>query len=252
MAATNSQRIVRGYGLYERLREHKPTKVIAYDAEGDETTVNVPDVRQRHARVMEALKEVAWTRADLLDKRGGLLYRHQRNSDDQSPASELEDLQPMPRVAELGALVTIMLRAQEVVLTQTQRQMQGVFEAQNRILDAMLKRFELQERQHAEVMELNHALSADLVAAQLAQLQASGGANLDEDGKPQSDRALQALLPQMLRMMLGGAAGKDTAQAGEPRRGKRRAGAANTNGATSAHANGASGPGAAAAPPPAG
>jgi hypothetical protein len=198
--ATSSQRIVRGFGIYEVMKEHRPAKLVAFDADGDPVTINVPEIRQRHARVLEALKGIAWTRVDLFDKKGGLLCRHQRNADDRDAvATDLEELGPGPttRVAELAGLVSIMLRAQEAVLNSTQRQMQGVFEAQNRIMDAMLRRFDLQERQHQEAMELNHQLSADLVAAQLGRLSAPQAVDAEGNPRPESDRAISALMPQI-------------------------------------------------------
>src|ERR1041384_6424693 len=125
--ASNQQRIVRGFGIYEQLKEHRPAKLIAIDADGETVTINVPEIRQRNAKVLEALKGIPWTRVDLFDKKGGLLCRHQRNADDRDAApTELEDLpaNPSTRVAELAALVSIMLRAQAAVLTSTKREMQ--------------------------------------------------------------------------------------------------------------------------------
>jgi hypothetical protein len=196
--ATNQQaRIVRGYGIYERLKEHKPARLLVFDAEGTEIKVNVPDIRQKHARVMEALKEIAWTRIDLLDKQGGLLYRHHRNGDDRDhPAGEIEELSPSRSVAELSALVSIMLRAQEMVLIRHQAATQGALDTQNRVQEAMLRRFELQDRQYQEAMQLNHQLAANLVRAQL---QLVGAANAEDGDNPQSDRAVSALLPSLLR-----------------------------------------------------
>jgi hypothetical protein len=206
----NGQRIVRGYGLYEQLKEYKPTKLVAVDADGEQFKINVPEVRQRHARVMQALKEIAWTRVDLLDKKDGLLYRHQRNADDrEQPAGDLEELQPTARVAELSGLVSIMLRSQEVVLTRHQAAIQGTLDAQNRLVESMMRRFDLQEQQYERAMELNHTLSADLVSAQLAQLQ--GAPIVDQEGKlrPESDRAINALLPQIMRALLDKGSLKD-------------------------------------------
>ena len=240
MASNSQQRIVRGFGIYEQLKEHRPSKLVAVDADGESVTINVPEVRQRHARVLEALKGIPWTRVDLFDKKGGLLCRHQRNADDRDAApTDLEDLQanPSTRIAELAALVSIMLRAQEVVLTSTQRQMQGVFDAQNRIMDAMLRRFDLQERQHQEAMELNHQLSADLVAAQLGHLTTPTAQPLDADGnpRPESDRALSMIMPQIVRAMFS----KDKPE--KPRVEPTDDGDAKKKHAGAKHANGANG-----------
>ncbi|MGD9603905.1 MAG: hypothetical protein AB7O21_19595 [Gammaproteobacteria bacterium] len=193
------ERVVRGYGLYEQLREHKPAMVIAVDADGDETKINVPDVRQKHARVMTTLKELAWVRCDLLDKKGGLLYRHHRNADDrETAAGDLEELPSQTRhSAELSNLLKLMLHAQETVLIRHERSMQPVLDAHIKILEQAMRRLELQETQYERAMQLNHQLSTDLVQVQLAQLGAGDGGG--EDGRPRSDRAVDALLPAILK-----------------------------------------------------
>ena len=124
---SNQPRIVRGYGLIEHLREHKDrtSYLLAYDGDGAETRINVPDVRNRHARVLVTLRELAWVRVDLYDKKGGLVYRHQRNQDDRdAPAGEMEDLAPTTRAAsELQGYLKLMLNAQDVALSRQERSM---------------------------------------------------------------------------------------------------------------------------------
>lgn len=203
--ATNGQRIVRGYGLHEYLKEHKPSKLIAIDSDGEETKINVPEVRNRHARVMTTLKEIAWVRVDMLDKKDGLVYRHQRNADDRDqPATDIEDLAHHSRsTAEQATLLSLMLRAQETVLIRHQQAMQQVLDATMKLVDTAMKRLELQEVQYEHAMRLNHSLSSDLVSAQLSQLQLAAP-QVDEDGnaRPESDRALASLIPMMMRAAL--------------------------------------------------
>ena len=117
-----SQRIVRGFGIHEHLKEHQPAMLIAYDGDGEQTKINVTKARNKWARVMVTLRELAWQRVDLLDAKGGLLYRHQRNSDDRDvPAGELEDMPPTRSMAEASGLLNIMLRGQEMVLSRHQQ-----------------------------------------------------------------------------------------------------------------------------------
>jgi hypothetical protein len=203
--AQGPQRIVRGFGLYEALKEHKPAVVIAVDHDGEETKVNVPDIRQKHSRVMLALREVPWVRCDLLDKKGGLIVRHMRTADDREPAGDVEELGTSTReAAALSGLMSIMLRAQETVLIRHQQAMQQVLDAQMRLVDSMVKRLDLQETQLQHAMTLNHALSSDLVNAQLAQLQLAPPM-VEEDGEgnarvpTMSDRALATFLPAFMR-----------------------------------------------------
>lgn len=197
-------RVVRGYGLHEQLKEHKPAQLIAVDAEGEEVKINVPDVRQKHARVMTALQEIAWVRCDLLDKKGGLLVRHLRSADDREPPGDLEDFHGIPNreAAALAPILGLMLRAQETVLIRHQQAMQQVLDAQMRLVDSSMKRLDLQETQLQHAMTMNHALSSDLVNAQLAQLQLGAGP-VDDDGTQRppsnSDRALATFLPAFLK-----------------------------------------------------
>jgi hypothetical protein len=203
-----SQRVVRGFDLYEKLKEFKPAQLVAYDQDDEQIKVNVPEVRQRHARVMAALQDVPWVRVDLLDKKGGLLHRHLRCADDRngdSAAGELEDMGGRVGgsrgTAELAGLVSIMLRAQEAVLIRHQQATQQVLDSQMKLMDAAMRRLELQETQLAQSMNLNHALSGDLVNAQLALVQPRE----DEPAKSSlSDQAMQTLLPMFLRAARSG------------------------------------------------
>lgn len=195
-------RIVRGYGLYEQLREHKPASLLAVDGDGGEVKINVPDVRNKHSRVMVALREIAWVRVDLLDKKGGLLFRHQRNADDRdAPAGELEELPPTRAVAELQGMMSIMLRAQETVLVHHQRATESAQQSMMRVVESSLRRLELQEQQIEHAMRLNWQLSNDLVNAQLAQLQLTAPAN-DAEGQPRSNSAIDQLMPHIVRSVL--------------------------------------------------
>lgn len=204
---TTASRVVRGFDLYEKLKEHKPAIVHAFDENDEKVVVNVSDVRQRHARVMSALKEVPWIRVDLLDKKGGLLHRHNRCADDRdNAAGELEDLGggggSTLRGAELATMLGLMLKAQEVALIRQQQGVQQLLDAQNRLMESMIRRQDAQDARHEQAMQMNHALSADLVNAQLSQLQL-GPAPVDENGEAKpasnSDRALAAFLPAFMR-----------------------------------------------------
>lgn len=202
-----NQRIVRGFDLHEKLKEHKPAQVIAFTEDDEQVKVNVPDVRQKHARVITALKDIPWILVDLLDKKGGLLHRHKRCVDDSdAPAGEIEDIRTSRTNAELSGLLQIMLKAQEVVLIRHTQSMQQAFDAQNRLMESTLRRLDQQEQQLAQAMQMNHALSGDLVNAQLQQLQLVAPGT-DDEGNPKpvsnSDRALAAFLPAFLRAAAG-------------------------------------------------
>ena len=215
------QRIVRGFGLYEKLREHKPTKLIAFTEDEDERIeVNVPDVRQGKARAMAALAEVPWIRVDLLDKKGGLLHRHNRCADDRdAPAGELEELRShTARTAELAGLLSIVVKAQDTAVIRHQQGMDQLLQRQNELLGTIMKQLEFQASAHREAMQMNHALSADLVNGQLQQLQlVAPAAETDDEGNPRpqtnSDRAVAAFLPAFMRAVMGGPPDRKPAKA---------------------------------------
>lgn len=199
------ERIVRGFGIYEQLKEHKPAALLVVDGDGDTTKINVPDVRNRHARVMVTLREIAWVRVDMLDKKGGLVYRHQRNADDRdAPAGEIEDMPTSRSIAEQAALLNIMLRGQEMVLARHAQATQGKDETLMRLCDSALRMYEGVSQRLEHAMAINHQLATDLVGAQLAQAQQLSAPQVDEDGnpRPESDRAMSALMPTLLRSML--------------------------------------------------
>ncbi len=200
-------RIAGRFGLLEKLREQKPSVVIALDENGDQLVkMNVPDVRNRHARVLEGLADVEWVKVQLLDKKGGHLAMHVRNSDDREPATELETIGASRSVGETSGMLSLMLRAQEMVLVRHERSMQQVMEANGKLLDSAMKRLDLLERQYEHAMALNHALSSDLVQSQL---QLVAPTEVDEDGnRSQSqitaDAAAAAFLPRLAQAMFAG------------------------------------------------
>lgn len=209
----SSARIVSGYGLHERLKEAgandpKPSWLVAYDGDGGDVKISITEARNKWARVMLALREVAWQRVDVFDKKGGLVFRHQRNADDRDmPAGELEELPPTRAMAEMSGMMNIMLRGQEMVLSRHHQTVAAKDEALMKLVELTLKRFETQEERLEQSMQLNHQLSADLVNAQLAQLQLVAPPSQDADGneRPHSDRAVDAMMPGILRhVFMGG------------------------------------------------
>jgi hypothetical protein len=203
-----AERIVRGYGIHDRLKDaggkdgDRPAWLIAVDGDGEEVKITVTEARNKWARVMLALRELAWVRCDVFNKKGGLVFRHQRNADDRdAPAGDLEELPPTRAMAEMAGMMNIMLRGQEMVLSRHQQTVAGKDDALMKLVELTLKRFETQEERLEQSMQLNHQLSADLVQAQLAQLQLVAPPSTDSDGneRPHSDRAIDAMVPSILR-----------------------------------------------------
>jgi hypothetical protein len=216
-------RIVTGYSLHERLKEAgandpKPAWLVAKDGDGGEVKISVTEARNKWARVMLALREVSWVTCDVFDKKGGLVFRHQRNQDDrETMSSAIEDIVPTRAMSELAGLMNVvstyvdknnhsMLRAQEMVLSHHHEQMREKDASLMQIVQLTLQRFEQAEERAEEAMRLNHQLSADLVNAQLAQLQlVAGPPQVDEDGNEKhSDRSASMMEAMIMRRMFGG------------------------------------------------
>lgn len=217
-----AERIVRGYGLHERLKEAgsnepKPSWLVAFDGDGGEVKISITEARNKWARVMLALREVAWQRVDVFDKKGGLVFRHQRNQDDRdAPAGELEDLPPTRAMSELAGLMNVvgnymkqygrdLLQGQEMVLQRHHETVKDKDASLMKLVELTLKRFETQEEQLQQQMHLNHTLSADLVNAQLAQLQLPPSPpQVDDEGnpRPHSDRAVDAIIPHVIQQWM--------------------------------------------------
>jgi hypothetical protein len=197
------RRISTRYSLSETLKFHKPWIVVAFDADGEELAkINVPDVRNKWARVLESLEGLEWAKCQLCDKKGGHLGFHHRTSDDRDPATELETLMPSKFTAETSAMVNIMLRAQDMALQRHERALEPLLNAHTRILDQSMKRLELIEKQYEHALSLNHHLSQELVNAQLA---LSSGPDVadEDDGKSKSQKAAEEAAGQFIPGIIG-------------------------------------------------
>lgn len=217
-AAAGPRRIVRGYGLIEELKTHKPAKVVAWGEDGEIIArINVPDVHNRHARVIAALDGIDWIACDLLDKKDGLLFRHKRNADDRAPAGHLEELPSTRNVAELQGYVAIFLRAVDGVLSRYERGLQNVLDVQRSLVEHATRRLEASEARLAREMSLNHQLSGELLAAQIgAQLQLGEG----EDGEQtQAGTALGNLVPLIIKAAMQQPAQHAEKEKGAPTKG---------------------------------
>jgi hypothetical protein len=110
--------------LLATLKRYAPVKLIA--TVGDEQkAVAVPNVRKRWDRVMSTLAKLAWSKLELQDKSGALLYA----VENAEPAGELADL-PAGRAAELNSLLTIVLRAQAETARWRDSEFQALVRAQ--------------------------------------------------------------------------------------------------------------------------
>jgi hypothetical protein len=197
--------------LIDTLKEHRTAVkyVVAIDEEDERKKIAVPDVRNRWLRVGNVLADLKWARVELYNKADELLGVHERNEFDEEPAGNLEDLSPPPgangvQAQSLAIACHWIVRAQDMALSRHERAMSGLFDAQARLIDSTVKRFEALDRQYADMMRLNHSLSGSLVEEQLgvvrralASAAAKAGADESESGK-----LLDELLPAFLKAAL--------------------------------------------------
>lgn len=209
------KRIVRGYGLIEELKEHRPDKWIAYDEDGEVLSKgHVPDVRNRHSRVLIALESLEWETVDLLDKKDGLLKRHHRNADDRLPAGDIEALVPSRDVAQTAGMLSLFLKAQDMALSRNQQSIDALLNAHYKLVDSAVKRLEVAEARASRVEQANLQLSGQLVAAQLQQQFGEALANaLPDDGE--AGTLTSSVLGEVMPQLITEALSKRKSNAGE-------------------------------------
>jgi hypothetical protein len=191
--------------LLTKLKQYRPSVLVAHDQDDEQLRINVPDVRKKWERVLGALDEVNWVRVDMLDKKGGHLHRHMRSIDDTAP-TELDELVRGSNSAiapQLAPLVQIMLKAQEVAVSRHQQGQQQLLDATYKMIETISRRLDLQEKQYEHALQLNHSLSVELMQSQLAAMMPDQ--NDENDGRPHSDAMIGALMPRLLGAAFGNA-----------------------------------------------
>ena len=196
--------------LMSKLRTAGPTvaRLMVHTADDDKPfEVAILDVRKRWARVKETLDDIAWTKVELLDKRGALLMVHTRSTFDEKPAGEMEDLigsNVAGDASKIAALmqvaVTMVLRAQDGALSRQAEMMETVLGANARLVESTMRRFEQMDGQYHEMLRLNHAMHGkrfaeieDMIKTARATMAAAG-----DDGDSSTDMIIK-LLPEFIR-----------------------------------------------------
>jgi hypothetical protein len=196
--------------LVDRLKGVRAELVTLHVYTADEDApreVAVPNVRQKWQRVMEVLDEVQWTRVEAMDKKKSILLVHNRSASDERPAGELEELAggASGRAAELSSVLGVavhwVLRAQDVALSRQMEATASIADAQNRLVDSTMKRFEQMDKQYTEMLHLNHAMHGERFAAAERALR-DARADADEVRETSSDKLLGELAPALVKSML--------------------------------------------------
>jgi len=189
--------------LVGKLRQLRPEYLLVTTDNTDEPAVriNLPNIRQRFQRALDTLNELPWQRIELYDKKNGLLATHTRTAADEQAATELETLTPSRGSSETAAMLGLMLKAQDTVLSKYVAILHPMFEAQFKIINVAFARLERLEEQNKRTARDNAKMTHDLAtaAARLTAV-ASGGDEGDDDSV--SGSALAPMLPAMLQAML--------------------------------------------------
>ena len=183
-------------------------KLLVYTSDADDATeVAVPNVRQKWQRVMEVLDEIPWTKVEAVDKKNAVLLVHNRGAADERPAGELEELASgmQGRSSEVSALLQVsvhwVLRAQDTALRAHQEHSSVLLEAQNKLLDSTMRRYEMMDKQYNEMMRLNHAMHGERFAEVERMVRHARESMASEDGAT-SDKLIEALLPAMAKAVM--------------------------------------------------
>jgi hypothetical protein len=202
-------RSVRGFGLIEKLKEHANacTYVIAHVDNGDPQRISFSDVRNKVARVYGVVCKLPWVKVEMYNRRNELIEVHNRCADDDVAAGSLEELSDGPGMTGFAGNMSAMmqtcchwlLRAQEVALVRQQQGTATLLDAQNRTIEAQIRRFETAEAQAGEQMRAIHALNAQLVDQHVQQLRQLRNQIAEASGETESGKLLEELLPDIVR-----------------------------------------------------
>jgi hypothetical protein len=205
--------------LVARLRAARPSKVRAYDRDGDAKDIAVPaGNRKKWQAVQAVLHDLGWARIEMLDAKGNILGVVDRPDD----AGDLEELPADREVAKTGGMLALMLRGQEVALTHQHRGLAKVLDVQTELLKLVAQRLEVMERHYTANLEyqqeLARALTDQMLDAAVDQAEAEEGS---------SGKALLQLVPTIVRELRGrpgpaAPAGRAPRPPQRPQKGKRR------------------------------
>jgi hypothetical protein len=149
-------------------------------------TVAIPGKRKKWSHVQNTLDSLRWWKLEALNAQGAILGVIENDE----PAEDLEELTDYQgATSEQAKLLSLMLRAQDVAL----RRHEG-------IVEKMLKvNVQLSEVLMARLNTLEKAYQSNLTALQ----KAAGAEGGDGMGEMMSSAAIEAIMPELMKKMLG-------------------------------------------------
>lgn len=185
--------------LVGKLREHRPDHLVVFCADDEEPTrINCLTVRNWAQRALKTLAELRWERLELRDKKGGLLIKHERGPDDDPPPTELEGLAPTREVSSATGFLTLVLKAQDLVLQRHNATIQPVIDVLFKLVDVSMKRLDLSEKQYEHALKVNGQLTNDLMRAHAA----AARGNAAEEEESLSGGMVESLLPAIVESVM--------------------------------------------------
>lgn len=215
--------------LRSKLRKLKPDYVMALLDDGEEQQrINCPPSKKMPSKVLEVLSEVSWISVELFDKKGGLLGKHVRTTEDETAAGDLETLLPSKHNFDVQAMVNIVVRAQDAAVDRVQRIMQPLLDATYKLIDKASTRLDLVEKQYEHQMHVNAKQAEELARQHQRFALAIARRASDENDEPSSSDVLADLMPDFIRAALEKNDAKAAAKEAAKGAAKRAADAAST------------------------
>lgn len=178
--------------LLEDLKKVTPTPrtIAVTDAQGDVRIVAVPQRRKRWAQVIEAIEGgPGWERLELRGVGDVVIGYIERESEPVPPVPSTS-----PVVAGMESMLALMLRAQQVALSNRETE-------HRQVMQSMIALLEVQSRAWQGVMEvMAHQRDASVQLAETRAAAAAAAAKESEDGDLMSMLTPERL-PQLMQMV---------------------------------------------------
>ncbi len=185
-------------GVVAQLKGLNPMSLIAYLVDGETKNIAVPQVRRKWSHLRKVIDVLPpWARLEALDKKGNVtaIIENPKETDELMGDLYL----PTKTTGEVGQLLALMLKGQDVALQRQAQMLKTVLENNAAMLQTVSARLGMLEKNYMENLELVQDF------AQAAAAAASGGGEHDEAWKAVADLAPH--FPALLkagRQMSGG------------------------------------------------
>lgn len=196
--------------LTAAIARHNPHKVIAFRGDDVLREIPVPNTRKNKAAVCDVIAKLAWTKAELVDRNGGLLDVIEATA----PATEEIDEGAGVELSDRDLrLLNLILKAQQSALSQRERDERAAMEACTGAVKMLteavgalagLQRKQLEAQSEAYQMQIRAAIEA---------AQSEGAAGPPEKEGLISEQLLKQMLPAILAKLMAPASAAPAAAA---------------------------------------